>query len=99
VRLCIRVRPGAGRTVVGGRYGEGEDAALVVAVRERAIDGAATEAALRAVADAFGVPRARVRLVTGRAARTKVIELEAPEAAVTDRLRRLQDGPDTGGRF
>lgn len=71
MRLCIRVRPGAGRTVVGGRYGEGEDSARVVAVRERAVDGAATE----------------------------VIELKAPEGAVTDRLRRLLDGPDTGGRF
>ena len=42
VRLSIRVRPGAGRTAVGGAH----DGALVVRVADRAVDGKATEAAL-----------------------------------------------------
>jgi uncharacterized protein YggU (UPF0235/DUF167 family) len=93
VRLSIRVRPGAGRTAVGGRYG---DDTLVVAVQQRAVDGAATEAAIRAVADAFGLPASRVRLVTGRTARTKVLELDEATPAVTARLQRLLEG--TNGR-
>ena len=39
MRATIRVRPGSGHTVVGGRY----DEALVVRVRERAVDGRAPD--------------------------------------------------------
>ena len=91
MRLSIRVRPGAGRTAVGGRYGD--DGALVVAVRERAVDGAATEAVLRAVAEAFGLSRARVRLVTGRTARSKLLELDGDRNDLSLRLQRLLEGP------
>jgi uncharacterized protein len=46
-----------------------------VAVSPRAVDGKATEAALRAVADAFGVRRRDVSLVTGATSRDKVVEI------------------------
>lgn len=72
MRAAIRVKPGSGRTVVGGRY----DDALVVRVRERAVDGRATEAALRALAEALGVRRADVHLVTGSTSRTKIVEID-----------------------
>lgn len=55
VRVRVRVKPGAARPVVGGSHGYAGDLALVVAVTARAVDGAATEAVLRAVAEAFGV--------------------------------------------
>ena len=86
MRLSIRVRPGAGRTVVGGRHG---DHVLVVAVRERAVDGAATESALKALAQALGLRRRQVLLVTGRTARTKVVELTDPPAGLDARIRGL----------
>jgi uncharacterized protein YggU (UPF0235/DUF167 family) len=82
VRVSIRVRPGAGRTQVGGRH----DAALVVRVRERAVDGRATTAALRALADALDLRAADVRLVTGRTSRTKVVEIPDDSAAAYQRL-------------
>ena len=85
MRVSIRVRPGSGRTRVGGRYAE----ALVVHVRERAVDGRATAAALEALADALDVRTSDVRLVTGRASRTKVVEI--PEGAAGT-YRRLLDG-------
>jgi uncharacterized protein YggU (UPF0235/DUF167 family) len=84
VRAAIRVRPGSGRTVVGGRY----DDALVVRVRERAVDGRATEAALRALADALGVRRAGVRLVSGTTSRKKIVEFDD---AAADRFAALRD--------
>lgn len=86
MRVTIRVRPGAGRAGVGGSH----DGALVVRVVPRPVDGRATEAALAAVATAFGVPRRAVTLVTGVTARTKVVEVDGGDP---DRLGRLlRDG-------
>jgi uncharacterized protein YggU (UPF0235/DUF167 family) len=77
VRVTIRVRPGAGRTVVGGAH----DGALVVRVAERAVDGRATEAALAAVAEAFGLRRRQVSLVSGVTSRTKVVDVDGGQPA------------------
>jgi uncharacterized protein len=71
LRMRIRVRPGAGRTVVGGEH----DGALVVRVAAPPVDGRATEAALVAVAAAFRVRRRDVALVTGATSRTKVVDV------------------------
>jgi uncharacterized protein YggU (UPF0235/DUF167 family) len=85
VRVTIRVRPGAGRTTVGGAH----DGALVVRVGARAVEGKATEAALAAMAAAFGVRRSAVTLVTGATARTKVVDVDGADE---DRLRALLAG-------
>ena len=86
MRVAIRVRPGASRTRVGGAYGE----RLVVAVGARAVDGAATEAALGAVAKAFGVRRRAVTLVAGATSRDKVVQIElADDAAAAEAQARL----------
>jgi uncharacterized protein YggU (UPF0235/DUF167 family) len=83
VRVALRVRPGAGRTAVGGSH----DGALVVRVAARAVDGRATEAALAAVASALGVRRREVALVSGATSRTKVIEVpDDCAAALADLL-------------
>lgn len=93
-RVAVRVRPGASRTRVGGRYGEAADdggSRLVVAVSARAVDGAATEAVLRAVAEALGVRRHQVRLVRGATSRDKLLEvLDAPDD-LADRVAVLLD--------
>jgi uncharacterized protein len=82
--MAVRVRPGAARTEVCGRYGD----ALVVRVTARAVEGKATEAALRAVADAFGVRRRDVRLVSGTRSRDKVVDVEGDAAELAARLDR-----------
>lgn len=84
-RVALRVRPGASRTRVGGAYGD----RLVVAVSARAVDGAATEAALKAVAEAFGVRRRDVDLVSGATSRDKVVEVDLPASDVAARLAEL----------
>lgn len=84
-RVAIRVRPGASRTAVGGAYGD----RLVVAVSARAVDGGATEAAVAAVAKAFGVRRRGARLLTGATSRDKVVEVDLDPAEVAARLRAL----------
>jgi uncharacterized protein YggU (UPF0235/DUF167 family) len=70
---------------VGGRYGD----ALVVAVTARAVDGKATEATLRAVAEAFGVRRRAVRLVVGATNRTKVVEISDADEGTRSALEAL----------
>ena len=86
MKVSVRVKPGASRTKVGGQYGEpsaGQGAVLVVFVAQRAVDGAATEGVMKAVAKAFGLRRADVELVRGHTARTKVLELTGDEPALT----------------
>ncbi|MGH3214289.1 MAG: DUF167 domain-containing protein [Trebonia sp.] len=73
MRITIRVRPGSAHPGVGGEH----DGALVVRVSARAVDGQATEAALAAVAGAFGVRRRAVGLVSGASSRVKIVEIAA----------------------
>jgi len=86
VRITIRVRPGSARPGFGGEH----DGALVVRVSARAVGGKATEAALAAVAEAFGVRRQAVTLVTGASSRTKIVDVAGADPAV---LARLLAGP------
>ena len=82
MRVTIRVRPGSARSQVGGSH----DGALVVRVSAPAADGRATAAALRAVADAFGVRPHAVRLLSGATSRTKVVEVDGADPADLHRL-------------
>ena len=87
-KLPVRVRPGAARARVGGSYGDA--GALVVAVTERAVDGKATAAVLRAVAAALGVPRSAVTLFIGATSRDKVLLVADPPADLEARLEALR---------
>ena len=92
MRVSVRVKPGASRTKVGGQYGEpsaGQGGVLTVFVAQRAVDGAATEGVMKAVAKAFGLRRADVELVRGLTARTKVLELRGDERDLSARLTEL----------
>jgi uncharacterized protein len=90
VSVPVRVKPGAGRDAVGGRYDGPHGPALVVAVSARAVDGKATEAARRALAAALGVRPAAVRLRIGATSRDKVFTVDADVSA---RVVELRDGP------
>jgi len=87
--LAIRVHPGSPKTAVGGSRGS----ALVVRVTARPVAGKATEAALRAVADAFGVRRSAVQLVTGMSSRDKVVRVDGEPGALAGTLAALLGPP------
>src|SRR5687768_4004298 len=84
----VRVKPGAGRSRVGGRYDGPHGAALVIAVAAPAVDGRATEAARRALAEALGMRPADVALRIGAASRDKVFAVTGPLPDVVRRLTR-----------
>ncbi len=86
MRVELRVVPRSGRRAVGGT----RDGALVVAVAEPAVDGRATEAALGALAEALGVRRRDVGLVSGSHSRRKVVEVAGDGAALAERLAALR---------
>ncbi|MEU5552435.1 MULTISPECIES: DUF167 domain-containing protein [unclassified Micromonospora] len=90
--VAVRVKPGASRARVGGRFDGPHGPALVIAVNARAVDGRATEAARRALAEALGVRPAAVSLRTGAASRDKLFLVAADGPDPVSRLSRLRDG-------
>jgi uncharacterized protein (TIGR00251 family) len=89
VRFSIRVRPGASRTAVGGSH----DGALVVKVTARAVEGQANAAVVRALAEALGVPRRAVSIVSGGTSRTKVVQVEGGAEDTLEALLADRRGP------
>jgi len=91
VAIAVRVKPGAARARVGGCHPGPYGPALVVSVTAPAVDGRATEAALRAVAQALGVRPTAIRLRAGAASRDKLFELADPPDDLAARLAELRD--------
>lgn len=80
-RLRLRVGPRAKRDAVVGRHGDGWKV-RVSAAPER---GAANEAVARLLAAVLGVPRPAVTIVSGHAARDKIVEVAGIAPAETER--------------
>jgi uncharacterized protein (TIGR00251 family) len=80
-RLRLRVSPGAGRAAVVGRYGDG----WKVRVTAPPEHGRANDAVLRLLADTLDVPRDTLTLVSGHAARDKIVELTGVGPALVER--------------
>jgi uncharacterized protein (TIGR00251 family) len=85
MKVTVHVRPGSAREAVGGSH----DGAVVVRVRERAVDGRANEAAVKALAEEFHVPRRAVRIVSGTRSRRKVVEISGDDDAISSGVARL----------
>ena len=71
--VVVTVKPGSKK---GPLVEVAEDGSLTVYVRERAIEGKATEAVTRALAAHLGVPKSRLTLARGARARDKLFRLE-----------------------
>ncbi|MEU6021473.1 DUF167 domain-containing protein [Micromonospora sp. NPDC048871] len=91
--VAVRVKPGASRARVGGRYDGPHGPALVIAVNAPAVDGRATEAARRALAEALGVRPAAVSLRTGAASRDKLFVIDPAPTDLPANLHRLLNPP------
>lgn len=82
VRFGIRVQPRSSRPGVDGLHGD----ALRVRVGAAPVDGAANEAVIAVLAEALGVARRSVRIVSGTASRTKVVEVDGVSRAAVEAL-------------
>ncbi len=76
-RLRVRVKPGSRR---GPLVETGADGMLTVHVRERAVDGAANDGVIAALAAHLGCRKGEVRIVTGHTARLKTVEIPGDDA-------------------
>jgi len=75
--LEVRVQPRASRSEIAGRHGE----RLRIRLQAPPVDGKANAALVAFVAEAFGVPRARVTIEHGLAGRDKRVRItDAPAA-------------------
>jgi uncharacterized protein (TIGR00251 family) len=89
-RIELTVSPGAARSELVGRHGDGWRA-RVAAPPER---GRANRALVDLLADALGVPRDRVAVVAGLSGRRKVVEVAGLDSAELDRrLEAALDAP------
>jgi uncharacterized protein YggU (UPF0235/DUF167 family) len=66
--ITVRVKPGSRK---GPLVEVGDDGALTIYVRERAVEGKANDAVTKLLAAHLGVPRSRVELVSGATSRVK----------------------------
>ncbi len=84
-RVRLRVSPGAARSAVVGRHGDGWKVRLAAAPER----GRANDALVELLSETLAVPRSTVRLVSGSASRDKIVELAGldPET-IDDRLLR-----------
>ena len=79
-RISVTVSPGAKRSELVGRHGDGWRA-RVAAAPER---GRANEALCSLLADVLDIPRRSVNVVAGHGARVKVVEIDGLDAADID---------------
>jgi uncharacterized protein (TIGR00251 family) len=82
VRFNVRVQPRASRSEIVGVQGE----TLKVRLTAPPVEGAANAALVELLADALGIPRTSVRIVSGASARGKIVEVDGVSV---DNIRRL----------
>lgn len=83
MRLDFYVQPRASRTEVAGQH----DGAIKIRLAAPPVDGAANAALVEFVAKRLGLPKSRVRVVTGLSSRRKIVEIDdATEEEVRAKL-------------
>ena len=90
ISVALRVTPRGGRDDIDGLETLA-DGRSVVKVRVRAIadGGEANRAVMELLAKALGVPKARVKIMSGATSREKQVAVDGDPAALGETLRRL----------
>ncbi|MFL6814939.1 MAG: DUF167 domain-containing protein [Bradyrhizobium sp.] len=90
VSVALRVTPRGGRDDIDGLETLA-DGRTVLKIRVRAIaeGGEANRAVTELIAKSLGVPKARVRILTGTTSRLKQVAIDGDPAKLGDALRKL----------
>jgi uncharacterized protein (TIGR00251 family) len=90
ISVALRVMPRGGRDDIDGLETLA-DGRAVIKVRVRAIaeDGAANRAVTELLAKALGVPKAKVRILSGATSRLKQLAVDGDPAKLGETLRAL----------
>jgi uncharacterized protein (TIGR00251 family) len=90
-RVDIRVVPRASSNAVDGL----RDGRLIIRVTAPPVDGKATAAAISTLADALGIARSRIAVVSGQTSRNKTVAIAGLTAAQV--VSQLVSAPDRAG--
>lgn len=72
MKVRIKVRPNSKEQSIR----EEPDGSLTVRLKSPPVDGKANDELIRAIAEKFGVPKSRVRILTGFSSKTKLVEID-----------------------
>ncbi|MGA2435385.1 MAG: DUF167 domain-containing protein [Bryobacteraceae bacterium] len=72
MRISVKVKPNSKRP----RIEMADDGSLTVYLKSAPIEGRANDELIASLAGRFGVPKSRVRVRSGLASRTKVVEID-----------------------
>lgn len=72
-RFLVRVTPRASRTAIAGIYGEGNQAALKIALSAPPVEGRANAALMEFLAELLNLPRSALSIASGEHGRSKTI--------------------------
>ena len=72
MRITVHAKPGSSK---GPLVEVGEDGLVTVYLKERAVDGAANDGLVAALARHFGVRKAAVTIVSGHSSRRKIVDI------------------------
>jgi uncharacterized protein len=81
-RLTVKVHPRAKRSALNGRFGE----AWKLDLAAPPVDGKANDECVRFFAELAGVPKSRVRIVSGATSRLKLVDIEGVSQDALDKL-------------
>jgi uncharacterized protein len=80
--LDVRVIPRAARSQIAGRRGD----ALLIRLNAPPVDGAANAALIELFAQALGIPRRNIEIVSGHRSRTKRVRITGVTSADLEKL-------------
>jgi uncharacterized protein (TIGR00251 family) len=76
IRVAVYIQPRASKTEPAGRH----DGAIKIRIASPPVDHAANRALIEFVAERLGLPKRKVRIVSGATSRRKVLEIEGATA-------------------
>jgi hypothetical protein len=79
-RFLVRVTPRASRTAILGIMGEGDSAALKIALQAPPLEGRANAALIEFLSDILGVRRSDIEITAGQHARNKTVLIRGHSA-------------------